>query len=200
MLPKDKENKRHEIVRAAARLFREKGYERATTRDLSGAVDLQAGSLFHHFSTKEDILCAVVEDVVSGNIQRMQQALHSLTCPRARLRALIRVELDAILGDNRDAMFVSVFEWRKMSQTKQDELIYLRDEYEGIWHQVLAEVEAEGLLHLDAQLLRRFLKGALSWTITWFKPEGSLNLEDLADHALAMVLPQIQGAGLTPVS
>lgn len=190
MIPaKEKENKRPEILAAGAHLFRTKGYERATTRELAGAVDLQPGSLFHYFATKEAILRAIVEEALGRSIQTMHDAIKTADTVQQRLRALIRVELEAILGDRGDAMFVTVFEWRKLSEDNQKDLIRLRDEYEGIWLETLQEAQDEGLLEIGAGVLRRFLKGALSWTVTWFTDDGPMDLDSLADQALAMALP-----------
>ena len=85
ILAKEKENKRPEILAAAAHLFRLKGYERATTRELAGAVDLQSGSIFHYFASKEAILRAIVEEALGKNIQAMRDrttALNSMQQPQ----------------------------------------------------------------------------------------------------------------------
>ncbi len=60
--------------------------------------------------------------------------------------------------------------------------------YEDLWLQVLGEAKAAGYIKGDVFIARRFLTGALSWTTTWFRAEGSLTLEQLAEEALLMVL------------
>ena len=67
-------------------------------------------------------------------------------------------------------------------------MLALRDVYEQIWLQVLGEAKAAGYIRGDVCITRRFLTGALSWTPTWFRAEGSLTLEQLAQEALLMVL------------
>jgi AcrR family transcriptional regulator len=56
---------RQRLLDCAAQLFREKGYERTTVRDIGAAVGIQSGSIFHHFSSKEDILKAVMSEALS---------------------------------------------------------------------------------------------------------------------------------------
>jgi len=51
---------RGRVLRAAAYLFHLQGYSRTTVREIAQVVGIQSGSLFHHFKTKEDILCAVM--------------------------------------------------------------------------------------------------------------------------------------------
>ena len=52
---------RGRLLSAAAQLFREKGFDRTTVRDIAAAVGIQSGSIFHHFKSKEDILYSVME-------------------------------------------------------------------------------------------------------------------------------------------
>jgi hypothetical protein len=67
-------------------------------------------------------------------------------------------------------------------------VLALRDIYENLWMQVLGEAKAAGYIRGDLFVTRRFLTGALSWTITWFRADGSMSLEQLAEEALLLVL------------
>ena len=59
---KHDDGRRGDIVRAAAKLFRDKGYDGASMRAIANAVGMQCGSPFYHFASKQDILVAVVEE------------------------------------------------------------------------------------------------------------------------------------------
>jgi hypothetical protein len=64
----------------------------------------------------------------------------------------------------------------------------LRDVYEQLWLQVLGEAKEAGYIKGDVFVTRRFLTGALSWTTTWFRAQGSMSLNELADEALMLAL------------
>ena len=66
---------RGRLLSAAAQLFRDKGYERTTVRDIAAVVGIQSGSIFHHFKTKEEILFAVMEEVIHFNTERLRAAI-----------------------------------------------------------------------------------------------------------------------------
>src|SRR5690606_35866151 len=97
------ETPRGKLLSAAARLFREQGYDRTTVRDIAAAVGIQSGSIFHHFASKEDILFAVTMEVIRFNTERMRLATEGVADPEQRLRGLIRAELQSIVGDTREA-------------------------------------------------------------------------------------------------
>ena len=183
----DPDSARGKLLQMAAHLFRSKGFERTTVRDLAGAVGIQSGSIFHHFKSKDEILKAVMEETILYNTALMRAALAEAHGTRERLLALIRCELQSIMGGTGEAMAVLVYEWRSLSDEGQAQVLALRDTYEQIWLQVLGEAREAGYFQGDPFIQRRFLTGALSWTTTWFRPQGPMSLDQLAEEALSLV-------------
>lgn len=184
----DPHSAKGKLLQCAAHLFRHKGYERTTVRDLASSVGIQSGSIFHHFKSKDEILKAVMEETILYNTALMREALSHAHGPRERLLALIRCELQSIMGGTGEAMGVLVYEWRSLSDSGRADILKLRDVYEQMWLAELQAARDEGLTPSDPFVQRRFLTGALSWTTTWFKAEGSMSLDELAEAALALVL------------
>jgi hypothetical protein len=85
-----------------------------------------------------------------------------------------------------------VYEWRSLSEDGQAQVLALRDIYEELWLQVLGEAKEAGFIRGDVFITRRFLTGALSWTTTWFRADGSMSLDQLAEEALILVLEEKQ--------
>ncbi len=184
----DPESARGRLLSKAAHMFKEKGYERTTVRDLAASVGIQSGSIFHHFRSKEDILYAVMEETILYITAKMEEALASANTAKERLLGLIRCELESILGGTSEAMTVLVYEWRSLSEVNQGRILLLRDHYEQLWLDTLNVAKQEDLVTGDMFILRRFLTGALSWTVTWYKPEGPYSMDQLAQQALALAI------------
>lgn len=179
---------RGRLLSAAAHLFRDKGFDRTTVRDIAAAVGIQSGSIFHHFKSKEEILYAVMEEVIHFNTARLQQAVAAESTAEGRLRALIRAELQSIVGDTAEAMTVMVTEWRCLSEEKQRKALALRSIYEQLWLDALKELHAQGVMQADPFIMRRLLTGMTGWAPNWFDRDGSLSLDGLADIILARVV------------
>lgn len=188
----DPDSARGKLLQTAAHLFRNKGFERTTVRDLASAVGIQSGSIFHHFKSKDEILRAVMEETIRYNTALMRAALVEADSVRERVLALIRCELQSIMGGTGEAMAVLVYEWRSLSEQGQRQVLALRDIYEDLWVEVLGQAKEAGYIRGDVFITRRFLTGALSWTTTWFRTEGSLSLDELAEQALILVLEEKQ--------
>jgi len=176
------------LMRAAAHLFKTKGYERTTVRELGAAVGIQSGSLFHHFKSKEAILLGVMEETIVINMARMHEALNHADSPKDKLLALIHCELDSVHSETGEAMSVLVYEWRSLKEDKQKYILQLRDEYETLWLNTIRECISAGLVQHDPFILRRLLTGAIGWSTTWYRQDGNLSLDALAEQTLKLAI------------
>ena len=176
------------LLEAAATLFKEKGYERTTVRDLGKAVGIQSGSLFHHYPNKEAILCAVMEETILLNTELMKASLNETEEPADKVLALIQCELKSVLGDTGAAMTVLVYEWRSLKEENQQRILELRGIYEDLWITTLQDAKDADSVVIDPFVLRRLLTGALSWTVNWYRQDGDLTIDQLAQMALSLAI------------
>jgi TetR/AcrR family transcriptional regulator, cholesterol catabolism regulator len=188
-------NRRELIIKTAARLFREKGFEGTTVRELADAVDLQSGSLFFHFDSKEEILLAVLEGGLLRAVVILNRWLQKARSPREKLAAIFHGHLKAILEEERDAFTIILRDWRTLSPRSRKAVIALRDKYEEHIDRVLREIAHEPFIPKDIRLFRLFLLGALNWTVQWYRPGGALTVDQLAERFLSMVVADRDVAG-----
>lgn len=181
--------RRKELIRIAANLFRKQGYERTTVRDLAHHAGIKSGSIFYHFRSKEEILWAVMALGITSTTEKLAQALSQSPTPRDKIAVLFRVHLHSLLGENRDALEVMLYEWRSVSEEIRPTLIELRDHYEALWQTTLDEAQASGdILPIDTKVLRRMLLGGLHWSAQWFRESGELSIDALADEMMKTIL------------
>ena len=185
------EIRREEIIKAASRLFCEKGYERTTVRDLADAVDMHSGSLFLYFATKEEIFLAVLKAGMHRAEVILNEQLAKAQTPREKLAAICHGHLTAILGAERDAFTIVLRDWRTLSPESRLQVIALRDEYEKHIGRVLDDLAGTGLIPEDTRLFRFFLLGALNWTVQWYRSTGDLTIDDLAEGFLSLIVPTV---------
>jgi AcrR family transcriptional regulator len=181
---------RGRVLRAAAYLFHKQGYARTTVRELALVIGIQSGSLFHHFKSKDDILCAVMEEAIVYNLAQMREAIALGSTPSQRLHGLIKAELESINGNTSRAMAVLVYEWNAISREQQAPLLAIRDVYENLWIEVLNDLRAEGHLKHDAFIWRRLISGVTFGTALWYKPTGRVSLAELTEITYAMAMGQ----------
>jgi len=181
-------NRRPDIVRLAARLFRERGFDGTTVRDIAAAVGMRSGSPFYHFASKEEILFAVMEEGLRQGLARIEAALARHADARERFRALLRTHFDTILADGSDFVPVMLYEWRRLPPVYRKRLIAVKDRYDALWQGVIEELVAAGLMRGDARLARLMILGAVNFTATWFKRSGDLSIDELARASAELFL------------
>ncbi|MEW5879029.1 MAG: TetR/AcrR family transcriptional regulator [Pseudomonadota bacterium] len=188
-------NRRAAIVRAAARLFRERGFDGTTVRDIAAAVGMRSGSPFYHFTSKEEILFAVMEEGLRQGLARSEAALAAGGDARARFHALVRAHFGILLEDGSDFIPVMLYEWRRLPPAYRRRLIAVKDRYDALWQGLIGELAASGQMRGDIKLARLLVLGAVNFAATWFRRDGELSIDQLA-HASAefFLTPRRAGA------
>ena len=176
------------VLSGAAYLFYKYGYDKTTVRQLAQFIGIQSGSLFHHFKSKDEILANVMEQTIIYHLAQLKEAQNQSTNLDEKLRFIIKAELKSITGDTGAAMAVLVHEWSALSKEHQNHLLQIRREYEQIWLDVIQELKDQGRIKHDTYLWRRLIGGAIAWTVTWYKPEGKLSLDELTDMVWDMTV------------
>ena len=182
-------NRRGELLRSAAKLFRRKGFDGTSTRDIAAAVGMQSGSPFYHFKSKGALLFAVMEEGMRSAIARQARAIEVAgdgMTDLALLRLLIRNHFDVLLGPGSDFIPVMLYEARSITPKQRAALAELQGEYEAPWIPVLDALRASGRLRADVKLARLLMFGALNWSAQWYDRRKGSSLDDLADAAIQL--------------
>lgn len=173
---------RERILRAAARLFRRKGFKGTTVRDIAEAVGILSGSLFHHFATKEEILLEIMREAFVSVCVTHEKALLTEQDPVKQLRTLIQGELEAILSeDKQDFHAVLYFDWREAPEAAMPELTRLRKRYQACWARALKGCHEAGRLRCAPDIAEHVIDGALRGVMSWFRKGGRYTKEEFGD-------------------
>ena len=182
MTPASKLGDQGDVLSNAARLFREKGFERTSLKEIAEACNMLPGSLYYRYNSKEALLVELMRRGVDLVTAEVESAYASSDDPVERLRLCINAHLRALLVDS-DAVYVLLFEWRALGPEAREEIIELRDQYESLWAGILETMIAQGVVrkNIDGRLLRLIGLGALNWVATWFDPNGAHSLDTIGD-------------------
>ena len=197
---RDDGNRRQELIRAAAKLFRAQGFAATSTRDIAAAVGMHSGSPFYHFKSKGALLCEVMEQGMHSALQRQAATLqalqvrapaHAVPPPEAALRALIRTHFDILLDLDSDFIPVMLYEWRSLTPKQRAAIAQLQHDYEAAWLPLLQALKQAGRLHADVHLARLLLLGALNWSVQWYDPKQGASLNQLTEAAMGLFVGKL---------
>ena len=181
-------NRRADLIRVSARLFREKGFEGTTIRDIAEEVGMRSGSPFYHFKSKQEILAAVMEEGLVAGLEATEKIMASTQSPRDKFRALVRSHLETVLAEGHDFIPVLLYEWRSLPPDLQAHIIELKDRYDLQWQHMLNQLKQAKLIRDDGKVVRLLLLGAINYSAQWYKPGKGLSLDQLADQTVEFFL------------
>jgi AcrR family transcriptional regulator len=182
--------RRREIDEVASELFHANGYAATSVRHIARALDIQGASLYAHIASKEDLLWAIVDGAATAFERAAENALAETTSGDAveRLAAIVEAHVEVITADpERSSVFVT--EWRHLSPDRRDAIGRRRDAYEARVRDLIAEGQAIGAFAaIDPTLAATFLLTALNGIATWYRPNGRLGADRIADHYVELAL------------
>ncbi|HET8645219.1 MAG TPA: TetR/AcrR family transcriptional regulator [Vicinamibacteria bacterium] len=169
------------VVDAAARLFKQQGFDGTTVRQIAKAAGVLPGSLHYRYPTKEALLLALMRRGVEMDMAEVRAAIAGTRDPVERLRLALRARMRFLLS--RDSASVVLFDWRSLKGAARGEMIRLRDAYEAFWIGLINEAAGAGRLRpdIDLKMLRLLFFGAVNWVALWYSPRGERRPEEIAD-------------------
>lgn len=174
---------RRRILDVAARLFRERGYAGVSLRAIAAAAGMQAGSLYYHFGSKEDLVVEVLDEGIRRVHARVAAAVEALPADaggEVLLRTAVTAHLQSLLEAS-DYSSANVRIFGQAPEAVRQRSLAVRQAYDGYWDRLLRRAQAAGALRADADLrtARLLAIGALNAALEWFEPARG-GVEDLA--------------------
>lgn len=169
-------NTRDDVVRAAGRLFADRGYHGTSMRDLGKELGLLGSSLYSHVSSKQDLLVDVVEEGARLFEESAERALATEGTASVRLEELIAGHVDVVV-DNIEVSRTFLNEARMLDAEHRATILDARDHYEVAFRSVVGEGAADGSFRsdVDPKTASIFILSILNALERWYRPDGELD-------------------------
>ncbi|WP_407146378.1 TetR/AcrR family transcriptional regulator [Bradyrhizobium sp. ORS 86] len=182
------------IRKAGVRLIYEHGYEAMSLRQLASEVGIQAGSLYNHISTKQDLLFNLVQDHINDLLRQLDHALAGKADPVEKLRAFVAFHVTYHMTRKRET-FIANSELRSLEPKNYETIVALRGAYEQRLAQILTDGVSEGVFEVvDVQVATFAILALLTGPCTWYRPGGRLTKEAIVAAHEKLVLSGVRAA------
>ncbi|MDX3660264.1 TetR/AcrR family transcriptional regulator [Streptomyces sp. ID05-26A] len=186
-------SRRAELLELAAKMFAERGYGQTTVRDIADAAGILSGSLYHHFDSKESMVDEILRTFLDELFTRYREVVEAGVGPKQTLKALVVASFEAI--DTRHAA-VAIYQNEAKHLTPLERFSYIEDrsvEFRKLWTVLLEEGMRAGVFRadLDVDVAYRFIRDTVWVAVRWYRPDGGLSAEAVADQYLAILLDGI---------
>jgi TetR/AcrR family transcriptional regulator, cholesterol catabolism regulator len=183
------------IINEAARLFALKGYEGASIGEIALATGISKPAIYHYFTDKDEIYEEIVVTVMQGMLDNATQNLTRVTSPAERLKAFM-IAHATFFDRHRHSYIAAQLGFRGLRSTGRDAALGLRDSYEQLLRDILAEAHRAGVLLVpDVAMTGRLILSSLNWMARWYQVDGARTARDIAsqyaDILLNGLLPRV---------
>lgn len=179
---------RQDILHTAARLFQQRGYDATSMNDVAAALKLSKGGLYHHFQSKDEILFNLMDHAMDITQQRVIDPVRGIADPEQRLRMLIRLHIEVVLSVRDREITVMLHENHPLPPALRRRINSRKKDYVHFMENLIAEVQrarqSKGIVSPRAAVFA--LLGMINWIYQWYKPEGTLQGEQLAHQYTAI--------------
>ncbi|MFY9909600.1 MAG: TetR/AcrR family transcriptional regulator [Candidatus Sulfotelmatobacter sp.] len=197
---------KQEILRTAARLFQQRGYDATSMNDVAAALKLSKGGLYHHFQSKDDILFEIMNHAMEITQERVLNPLQGIADPEERLKTLIRLHIEVVLSPRDREITVMLHENHPLPPSLRKRINARKKEYVHFLENLMAEVQQKARAQKSARenhaadltkakvsprAAAFALLGMINWIYQWYKPEGNLQAQNLIPQFTELIFAGI---------
>lgn len=196
----DSKQKLREICGIAARVFYEKGYDGASMQDIATAVGLTKAGLYHHVGRKDRLLFEIMNYGMDILQETVLEKVKTIADPREKLRQTIIGHIDLIVRARDLEITVILHENRSLKGALRRKINARKREYIEFLEDLIARVQeqAGGKPLLSPRLAAFALLGIVNWLYQWYRPEGPIKQNELAQTYVDFFFRGLLGNGQKP--
>lgn len=178
-------------MRAAVQLFARKGFGNTGVREIADLATMNVASIYHHFSSKEELLFAIVEESFRATYEPARRIVNETPEP-ARALALVTRHHIEVHCEHAAETIVSDGELGSLSGPGRERALALRDSYEQLWDELLRRGQEQGVFRLDdLELVRIAVLTMCSQVAAWYRPTGRVEVDRIASVYTRLVLRMV---------
>jgi AcrR family transcriptional regulator len=192
MAKKINTTRREEIVEAAARLFKQKGYAATTMREIAEQVGMEAASMYNHIKGKEEVLTDICFRISDEYIAQLNEIETTMDAPIDKLKALIRLHI-RIVFDDPNGISVANNEWKHLPEAALTQFKAARRDYETRFAHIIEEgVEKGDINPINPKVALFTILSATRWVELWYKPNRDLSPKVLEEDIIRLLMNGLQ--------
>jgi AcrR family transcriptional regulator len=197
---KELNNRKEQIISAAASLFQQKGYDACSVRDIANELEMEAASLYHHFKSKEELLALICFEMANKLIAAMDETNDIYFNAEQKLRMAIEQHVEIICSElSKSTVFLR--EWKSLSEPNLSNFKALRNKYENGLKQIISDgIQEDVFDEVDLKFACLSVLSSVNWIIEWYSPQGKMNPKEIAAKICDFVLGGLRKKFVTDIN
>lgn len=179
---RDRATRRAQILETAARIFCEKGFDKASMEDVADAVGLTKAGLYHHIGSKDELLFAIMSYGMDLFEEKVLNRVMAIPDPLERLKEALRGHVLLVIRDRPKEVTVILHETNALKGRYRDRINARKKRYIKFLEKTFREMIKSGTARrVDPSAAAFAMLGMINWIYQWYQPGGRLDEEAVAD-------------------
>jgi AcrR family transcriptional regulator len=183
--------RRAAVIKAAARVFSQKGYQAATVDDIAREMGVSKGVVYYQFRSKEDVFAEIMVTAISEALRLLKQTTRKSGSPADRLRNGIRELIAFNLEETTPGYYskMVVGNLRAISAAGREAIRTLERDYQRVVVDLIREGQAAGVFDVqNPSVTAMNILTAANGVSNWFVPGRPANASEVADEVSAQLI------------
>jgi len=185
--------RREELVKTAAEVFQEKGYEASTLNDVAERMGTDRASLYYYVGSKQELFQEVVQDVLEANLKEARRIKKEALKPSEKLARLVRTMMVSY-EENYPFTYVYIQEDMSRVASQDSEWAQTMTSRTRSFEKIVKGFIEDGVAKkefrsdISPEVAANGLYGMLNWTHRWFRPGRGLDANQVAESFASLFL------------
>lgn len=179
------------ILSSAAKLFRKRGFQATSMRDIAKEVGMEAPSLYNHIKSKDELLSILLMDVAHDFVKGMEEVKAKHHDTITVLKEIINLHIKiAIQKTNQISLITD--EWRHLNDEDKEQFLMLRQSYEDDFVDILKTgIEKKVIKNVDVSIALFSILSTLRWFYAWYSANPTMEQNELESQFHSLLLDGI---------
>ncbi|NPA15436.1 MAG: TetR/AcrR family transcriptional regulator [Deferribacteres bacterium] len=191
---KERKSKREKILKAAERVFAEKGFHTARIADIAKLAGIAEGTIYIYFDSKEDLILSIFKERFGDWLEKLKQRLKECSTAKEKLAELIKLHFKSLEEDPHFAQLLQI-ELRACSAFMRGGSAPELKAYLKVMEEVIEEGKEKGEFreNLNSRIAARALLGMMDEMVTIWVLKKRFKLPEVADEIFGLFYQGIKG-------
>lgn len=186
---------KEEIIEVAANLFGKKGFAETSMRDITNGLNVSVAAVYYYFKNKDELLYTIIDSIGNELLVALEKAKDESDDPLQRLHNMLFRHI-TLTKENKNKVKVYVEEQRNLSAKFRNTIYKQHRKIYETYVDQLRELRKADIISCDPLSIAAFaIFGMLNWCYRWFREDGSLTIEEVAQRLLDIIFHGILGTG-----
>jgi len=181
-------NRKEQIIAEASQLFKEKGYNAVSMRDIADALDIKAASLYNHITGKQEILSTLILAVATEFTEGMNTVVAEEISPLQKIEKIIELHIE-ITVNHSEALAALNNDWMHLKGADLFHFTRMREDYEANFRKIIiAGIDAGEIKAFHPEVILFSILSTLRTLYLWYERHDDLDIKTLKKDTLAVLL------------